>query len=448
MSEKMRAVLHIDMNAFYCACHAAHEPAKYKGRATAVAGSPETRHGILVTASYEARRLGIRATMTVHEALRIKPNLILIQPDFTLYRSFSRQVFEIVRSFTPQVEVFSIDECWADVTGSGQFGTPMEIARKLQERILNELGLPCSIGVSENKFLAKMASDMKKPLGLTELLRDDLQNKLWPLPLRQMFGVGDKSAMRLENLHIRTIGELAAADVGMLTRYFGRRGTDWSALANGIDHSPVSAEPEPTKSVGHSITTGRDLNDFESLCTVLLNLSDQVGRRVRRHALQGKTVQITIRYANRETITRAKTLEDPTNLTEVIYKTSVELLRTHWRQGDKVRLLGVTISQLQEPGRETTKDMSGVQMSLFGDEVLPRVDNSPTKGMDLQKLKRLSNVTDALRDKYGEDIVIRGRMMTDPESGQIRNRRTRGTSLQKDNIESDKHSFTKRSPEE
>lgn len=427
-----RAVLHVDMNAFYCACHAAAEPDLYAGRPTAVAGSPERRHGVVVTASYEARSLGVRATMTVAEALRAAPGLILIHPDFTLYRSYSRQVFDIVRTYTPEVEIFSIDECWADVTGSSQFGNPEEIGQALQARLLAELGIPCSVGVSSNKFLAKMASDFRKPMGLTVLWPEQVADILWPLPTRQMFGVGEKSAARLDRLGIHTIGQIAQADIRLLRRHFGRRGEIWSDLAAGRDDSPVSAAVEQSKSIGHSITLGRDINTLENLCTVLLNLSDQVGRRVRRHALVGRTVQLTIRYGTRETITRAKTLQSSTDLTEVIYDTAVSLLKAHWRRGTNVRLLGVTVSQLQNPLAEPTSAESGVQLPLFADEQLPKSESAERQLKDLAKLKRLAVATDALRDKFGEDILIRGRMLTDPESGQIRNRKIRGTSLQRD----------------
>ncbi|QSO46788.1 DNA polymerase IV [Alicyclobacillus mengziensis] len=453
--DRERAVLHVDMNAFYCSCHAAAEPNRYSNRPTAVAGSPETRHGVVVTASYEARKLGVRATMTVAEALRAAPNLILIHPDFSLYREFSRKVFDIVRSFTPIVEVFSIDECFADVTLSWRMGTPEELAAELQARIANELSLPCSVGVSNNKFLAKMASDFKKPRGITVLKTEDIEEKLWPLSIGEMFGIGARSAERLNRLGIHTIGDLAVADESQLRRYFGVRGPELRSLANGIDDAPVQEVSEPSKSIGHSITLARDLCDFDELCTVLMNLADQVGRRVRRHHLVGRTVQITLRFATRKTITRSRTLNLATDLSEVLYETATTLLRENWTPGTPVRLLGVTLGQLSDPtdAIDAVEEDKGVQLSLFGDEnggfaaesfahSRPSVsaqspasrDRTTASPVDIDRLKRLAKVTDALRDKYGEDIVVRGRMLQDPESGQIRNRKIRGTSLQKDEL--------------
>lgn len=452
-----RTVLHIDMNAFYCSCHAATDPQRYHARATAVAGSPETRHGVVVTASYEARARGVRATMTVAQALRACPDLVLIKPDFHLYRRFSRAVFDIVREYTPDVEVFSIDECWADVTHSPFLGSATDLARKIQQRMDQELNLPCSIGIAPNKFLAKMASDLQKPRGLTEISLTNLSEVIWPLPVKQMFGVGSKTAQRLSQIGISTIGDLAAANPDRFSLLLGKRGRQLVDLANGRDTSEVTSMQEPLKSVGHSITLANDLSRPEEMATVLLNLADQVGRRARRHRLVGKTVQITLRFANRRTITREQTLREPTALTEVLYDTAVSLLHRHLPRDARVRLLGITLGHLQAektpsaevhtPAKGTSE---GIQLSLFTTGSLPEDTSGqsqqdslsgklshdtamlPQKKRDLTKLLRLSQVTDALRDKYGENIVIRGRMLTQDESQQLRQHGVRGTSLQKD----------------
>lgn len=504
----MRSILHIDMNAFYCACHAAADPDRYEGLPTAVAGSPETRHGVVVTASYEARRRGVRATMTVAEALRACANLTLIAPDFDLYRDFSRRVFAVVRNYTPQVEVFSIDECWADVTGSGQFGTAVEIARQIQTRIHSELGLPCSIGIAPNKFLAKMASDLKKPMGLTEITLESVPQLLWPLSVESMFGVGGKTAERLRRLGVSTIGDLAGAREELLQRYLGRRGPELRRLAMGLDDAPVVSVPEPIKSVGHSITLAADTDSEEELATVLLNLADQVGRRVRRHEMVGRTVQLTIRYGNRETVTRSRTLPLATDLTEEIYREARELLTLHKRRGAKVRLLGVALQNLtptdgkagqNAPSATTAADTPGTGRSLGtgrtpgaagamkGAEAVGAADTAPslqlelplfeaelrqpttdrdrrvakgfgaglaaglgpgrepsrgssaytapTQKPDRERLARLTKVTDELRDKFGENALVRGRMLKSHPSAQIRDRKARGTSLQKDTLQ-------------
>jgi DNA polymerase-4 len=424
-----RKILHIDMNAFYCSCHAAADPVKYKGKPTAVAGSPETRHGVLVTASYEARQHGIRATMTVQEALRMYPKLILIHPDFDLYRAYSKQVFKIIGEYTPQIEIFSIDECWADVTNSHQFGSPYEIATLIRARLQDELQLPCSIGVASNKFLSKMASDMKKPMGITELSDVQIPTVLWPLPVTTMFGVGAKTGDKLNQMLIHSIGDLAGSAPEKLFRVFGKRGLELIQRAKGIDDSPVQSEREPLKSVGHSITLANDVDSVSELHTILLNLSDQVGRRLRKHQLVGRTIQISIRYANRVTVTRARTGAEWTDLTEDIFATAKALLKEHRDPNKKVRLLGVSITGLQPKQAEQSVS---VQLNLFTEDI-PVL----AKQRDRKKLQQLTEVTDRLRDKYGEDIVLRGRMLSDHSSGGIRNHKIRGTSLQKDNLDKD-----------
>ncbi len=425
--ENKRRILHIDMNAFYCACHAAHEPGKYKGLPTAVAGSPETRHGVVVTASYEARACGVKATMLVPQALRVCPDLILIAPDFDLYRAYSKRVMRLVEEFTPQVEVFSIDECFADVTQSVAFGDAATIAATIQSRILKEIGLPCSIGVGSNKFLAKMASDMKKPLGITMLLSQDVPQVLWPMQVKDMFGVGSKTSERLWRLGILTIGDLAHADLQRLYHIFGRHALFLIAHANGQDDSPVRKERPQAKSVGHSVTLAFDERDAQKLLVVLMNLCDQVGRRLRKKGLQGKTVTVVIRYHNRKTITRAVTLNAPSDLTEDIYAHARQLFYDNW-QGEDIRLLGVSISNLI---KQADGVVSSVQLSLFDQEQTATTGHEPTV-KDGTKLHHLTQVVDALRDRFGEDAVIKGRMLTPSSSATLRDHRVRGTSLQKD----------------
>lgn len=425
----IRNILHIDMNAFYCACHAAARPDLYRGKATAVAGSPETRHGILVTASYEARARGVRATMTVREALYACPNLILIPPDFSLYRQYSARVFELVNEYTPLVEICSIDECFADVTGCSQFGSPEEIANTISMRIQMELQLSCSIGISNCKFLAKMASDMKKPNGITKLNPEDVQAKLWPLPVGQMYGVGQSTATRMIHLGITTIGQLAAAPDAQLNRIFGIRGMALKQWANGIDERPVQSIPEAPVSIGHSITLPNDIDNPDDIQSVLLNLADQVGRRVRRRNVVGRTVQVTIRYKTMRTITRSKTLPEATNLTEVLYQTAKDLVYQNITKGIGIRLLGISLQQLvTDSSDDEIHVLPSLQLNLFEE---PDLQASQDTVQSQEKLKKLTKVTDQLRDKFGEDSVIRGRMIQPHESNGLRNKKDRGTSLQK-----------------
>ncbi|NMO95364.1 DNA polymerase IV [Paenibacillus lemnae] len=415
-----RVILHVDMNAFYCSVHEAEEPGIYKGKPTAVAGSVELRKGIIVTCSYASRAQGIRTGMTVRQALRINPDLILIKPDFDLYRKYSSAFMNIAYAYTPLLEATSIDECYLDITGSKQFGTPLEIAQEIQSRIREELSLPCSIGVAPNKLLAKMGSDFKKPNGISVLRIRDVPTILWGKPCSELFGIGEKTAEKLRKLNIHTIGELAAADEGMLTGVFGINGRWMKQAAHGIDHSPVNAERDQSKSIGHTTTLPSDIQSGEEARRVLLNLADQVARRLRRQGLMASGIQITLRTPDMKTVTRSKQLPVPTENTEDIYREACILYDRHWSDHKPLRLLGITLQQLE------SRDASAVQLDLFDYEKQP-------------KKQSLTRVMDELRNKFGESAVLTAGMLGDDPSARIRNHKTRGTSLQMDFVRKKKN---------
>ncbi|GIP21243.1 DNA polymerase IV [Paenibacillus sp. J22TS3] len=410
---KGRVILHIDMNAFYCSVHEAEEPHKYKDRPTAVAGSVELRKGVIVTCSYAARRLGISTGMLVSQALKLCPDLIVISPDFHLYRKYSKAFMDIAYGYTPLLQAVSIDECYLDITGSKQFGTPLEIAEEIQGRIRNELGLPCSIGVAPNKLLAKMGSDMKKPNGITVLRIRDVPKLLWDKPCAEMFGIGRKTAEKLQRLRIYTLGQLAAADERLLAEKFGVMGLWMKQAAWGIDDSPVKEERDKNKSIGHTTTLPRDISKYEDISRVMLNLADQVARRLRRQNMMAQTVQITIRTPDMKTITRSQTLGKVTENMEDIYREACKLYQRHWKEEHPVRLLGITVQNL------VPKDESALQLDLFDYEKQP-------------KKEQLTKTMDMLRDKFGESAVLTAGMLGDDPSTLIRNHRIRGTSLQTD----------------
>ncbi|WP_445671030.1 DNA polymerase IV [Paenibacillus sp. FSL P4-0184] len=417
-----RVILHVDMNAFYCSVHEAEDPDQFRGKATAVAGSVELRKGIIVTCSYVARRLGISTGMQVQKALRICPSLIVIKPEFHLYRKYSNAFMQIAYSYTPLLEAVSIDECYLDITGSRQFGTPMEIAETIQRRIMEELGLPCSIGIAPNKLLAKMASDLKKPNGISVLRLRDVPKILWDKPCNEMFGIGGKTAEKLRKLGIYSIGQLAASDEKMLVENFGVMGSWLKRAGNGIDHGIVNPEREQSKSIGHTTTLPRDVIGLAEVRPILLNLSDQVARRLRKQGLVASGVQLTIRTPDMKTITRSRQLEAPSESGEDIYKSVCDLYVRHWNGEKPVRLLGVTLQGL------IAKEDSAIQLDLFDYEQQPKKE-SLTKAMDM------------LRNKFGENAVLTAGMLSDTHSARLRNHKERGTSLQKDNllsVESDK----------
>ncbi|WP_195571561.1 DNA polymerase IV [Paenibacillus sp. 1001270B_150601_E10] len=411
--EKGRVILHLDMNAFYCSVHEAEDPETYQGKPTAVAGSIELRKGIVVTCSYAARAVGVKTGMTVRQAMRICPDLILIQPDFHLYRTYSKAFLEIARSYTPLVEPVSIDECYLDITGSKTFGTPLEIANELQSRIREQLLIPCSIGIAPNKLLAKMASDMKKPNGITVLRIREVPKLLWHRPCGELFGVGKKTAAKLERMGILTIGELARADEGRLVHAFGVYGQAMKQAAHGLDYSEVKADREAAKSIGHSTTLPADVDTDEDVRRVLLNLSDQVTRRMRKQHMLAYTIQLTIRSPDMKTITRSTTLETPTDDRNKMLDEAKRLYEKHWKRGEPIRLLGLTGQNL------VVKEEAAVQLDLFEYHEQP-------------KKEKLNETMDKIRDKYGENSLVTLGMLGDDPSVLLRNHRRRGTSLDKD----------------
>jgi DNA polymerase-4 len=410
-----RVILHIDMNAFYCSVHEAVDPDQYKGKPTAVSGSVELRKGIVVTSSYAARAKGVKTGMQVKQALQVCPELILISPNFDLYRKFSRRFMQIVYSFSPLVESMSIDECFVDITGSKQFGSPIEIAQQIQQRILQELSLPCSIGVAPNKLLAKMASDMKKPNGLFILRLRDVPSVLWDKPSGQLYGIGKKTAEKLSKLQIHTIGQLASAKEDLLIKQFGVMGSWLKQAANGLDQTPVNPEQEQSKSIGHTTTLPYNLTEAKDVYRVFLNLADQVARRLRKQGLFSSTIQITIRDPGMKTITRSITLAKPTEYMDVIYQTACKLYEQQWDAGKPIRLLGITLQNL------TARDDTAIQLDLFDYDKQPQKD-------------KLTRVIDQLRDKFGENAILTAGMMGNDPSTLLRNHKARGTSLQMDHM--------------
>lgn len=387
-----RVILHVDMNAFYCSVHAAEEPTLYAGKPTAVSGSLEQRKGIIVTASYEARARGVRTGMNVREGMKRCPDLIVIKPDFHLYRAYSSRIMSIAYDFSPLVETVSIDECYIDITGSKQFGTPIEIATQIQQRVREELSLPCSIGIAPNKLLAKMGSDMKKPNGISIVRRRDVPRLFWDQPCDALFGIGKKTAEKLAKLGIYTIGQLASADERWLVDQFGTAGSGMKKAAHGIDESPVNARKEANKSIGHTTTLPQDITESNAIRKIFLKLSDQVARRLRKQQLLANTVQITIRDPNMKTITRACTLETPTDEMHIVSDYAWRLFQRHWIEEKPVRLLGVSLHNLQE------KKGAAIQLDLFDYEQIP-------------KKEQLTKVMDKLRDKFGENAVLTAGMI-------------------------------------
>ncbi len=404
-----KVILHVDMNSFYASVEIAYDPS-LQGKPVAIAGNVEERKGIIITCSYEARAFGVKTTMPLWEARKKCPNLIVMKPNFERYRKASLAMFDILRSYTDLVEPVSIDEGYLDITTCYEKGSPIEIAKSIQETIQKSLLLPCSIGIAPNKFLAKTASDMKKPLGITVLRKRDVQSILWPLPAGEMHGVGKKTAEKLATINIKTIGELAKGNEIQLKQLLGINGARLKQRANGIDDRPVDPDSISVfKSIGNSSTLPYDSTNEEELLGVLKRLSASVGERIRRKEMLTNNVQLTLRYADRKTVTRSRKLDNPIDQDKEILQAAIRLWKNHWNE-EPIRLLGVTAQDLVE------KNEAFKQLDIFSYE-------------KEAKKEPLLKVIDQLKGKYGKEIVSNGIKL--PKNQTPRNN-DHGTSFEKD----------------
>jgi DNA polymerase IV len=384
-----RIIFLVDMNAFFISCEMTRNDSLV-GIPAAVAGDPKKRTGIILAANYEARSCGVKTTMVLHEALKLCPRIILVPPDHRFYGQKSEEVMELLSNYTPAMEQNSVDEAWLDMTGSERlFGKPVEAAKRIMNEIKDRLGLWCSIGIAANKFLAKMAAEMKKPLGITELWDTDIPTKFWPLPAGSMYGIGRKTAEKLNHMGIRTIGDLAKFDINLLAKTFGKGGNEIHLRANGIDDSPVLPRlADDMQSIGRSTTLPEDISNIEKAKLVLMELADDIGMTARRHDKKGRTVHITLKYSDFKVVTRQATIP-ATSTTKEIYQAGCNLLEQNWNRLHPVRLIGISLSAFHE-------DCSSNQLSLF---------DKPEDNARDDKNERIDKAMDEIRNKHGSEII-------------------------------------------
>lgn len=384
----MRTILHLDLDAFFCAVEELDNPA-LRGKPFAVGGRPEER-GVVASCSYAARALGVHSAMPMSQAVRLCPGLIIVSRSHGKYGEKSRQVMERLHNISPLVEQISIDEAFVDISDIPE---PAEkIARQLQQTIWDELRLPCSIGVASNKLVAKIANETGKkaargsdyPRALTVVPGGHEAEFLAPLPTAMLWGVGPKTESRLSGLGVHTIGDIAQYPERELVARFGQPGRDLSRHARGLDERPVVTAHE-TKSISQETTFVRDVRDDKTLAATLKELSDEVARSLRREQLAGKTVKLKIRWPDFTTLTRQSTLATPTDQAHDIYATALALLNQIRQPGQPVRLIGVGVSGLAEPVR---------QMELWG--------------QGSEKQRKLQSALDELQEKYGKKVVGKG----------------------------------------
>ena len=341
----MQIIFHIDLNAFYASAEVAVNPS-LKGKPIVISG--ESRRGIVSTASYEARKYGIHSAMPLFKAKELCPDLISIPPHFDLYKDLSSQFFNLLSEYSLLLEVASIDECYMDMTDYilEYKEDPYQVAYKIQQEVLNRLNLSCSIGIAPNKFLAKMASDMKKPLGITVLTNSNFKKLLWPLPVEDMMGVGKKTAIKLHELNINTIGDIANyKNYDILRAVFGKNTLLFYHKANGKDLSKVNIKRNELKSVGNSTTFENDSNDEEFIKSVFKDLSKMVSSRAKKRNLVSNSISITIKYTRELSKSKQMIINHYTNDAEQIYSTALILFDSIYNN-EMIRLIGVSLNNV------------------------------------------------------------------------------------------------------
>lgn len=370
-----RTIIHVDMNAYFATCAQIINP-RYRGKPVAVGG--KAGRSIISTASYEARKYGVKSGMPTYMAKKLCPDIIITKPDFQLYERYTNKFVSIVHRYASKVQLASIDECYADITEELKKADvrPLKYIKNIQDEIYNETGLSCSIGVGPTKFLAKMGSDYKKPMGITVIRRRDIKKILWPIPIEDMYGCGKKTAKLLkEEFNIATIGDFAQANDYRLKERLGKLYGVLNDWANGKGSDNVSEEIEDPKSIGNSRTLYYDTNNYEELAKKLKELSRMVAERAQKQDLYGNSVAITLKYYNFKNITRETTLIDPFNDEQTIYLYAMKLFDRNYKENDNLRLLGVTLRNVA-PLSSFIK-----QLSIFDEEKEIRKKNGPTQAI-------------------------------------------------------------------
>jgi DNA polymerase-4 len=384
VGDSERAILHLDMDAFFASVEQLDDPS-LRGKPVLV--GHDGPRGVVAAASYESRVFGCRSAQPIMVAKRLCPQAVIVPGRFCRYREISRQVFAILQDVTPLIEPLSIDEAFLDVTGSIRLlGEPAKIAADLRARVRRSTGLTASVGVAPNKFLAKLASDMHKPDGLTVIRREDVEPLLAPMSVGRIYGIGPKTARGLEGIGIRTIADLRAVDPTVLARRVGEdEAARYQRLAWGIDDRSVVPDHE-AKSIGQEETFGEDLADPAAVRDVLLSQTEEVGYRLRKHGLFARAMVVKIRFGDFQTITRRTTLPRPTDSTAELWQTTRGLFDRWAEQSfSPVRLIGASATELARPDG---------QLDLFADE-------------RTQKQRRLDAAADAIKAKFGDKGVRR-----------------------------------------
>ena len=398
-----RVIFHVDANSAFLSWSAAYrvkvlgETEDLRSVPSVVAGDKASRHGIILAKSTPAKKYGIQTGEPLFQALEKCPNLRVVPPDYPLYVEASRHFVAMLRQFSPCVEQYSIDEAWVDMTGTEKlWGSPRLAAETMRRRIWEELGFTVNVGISSNKLLAKMAGDFEKPNRVHTLFPEEMESKLWPLPVRDLFLVGPATERKLKMYGIYTIGDLAKADVSLLRRRLGKHGETIWHFANGRNADLVISEPVENKGYGNSVTTASDVVTFQQAHQVLLSLCETVASRMRQDGKCGSCISVHLRTNDFQHSSHQRLLHGATNITTEIFEAACKVFDEAWDGVTPLRQLGVQVTRLsQEPYQ---------QFDLFSG-VSPR---------EYERKLRLDETVDALRDKFGEDIIRRAKFSKDP----------------------------------
>lgn len=386
-----RIILLCDMNSFFASVHQAMDPS-LRGKPVVVGGDPAKRTGIVIAASIEAKKgYGIKTGMTIGEARALCPKAIFMPPSHQDYAAFSSRINNILYSFSDLVEPYSIDESFLDVTGTVHlFGSSQEIARRIQSRINTEIGVGVNIGIGSSKLIAKMAAELEKPNKIISLTQEEWPKVIWPLPVKELFGVGSRIGRWLNMIGVRTIGDLARLPVEHLRKRYGIIGEILHYSAHGIDFSPVDPGSfEVMKSVGNQITLPRDYRGYSNIQVVILELAEEVAQRARKAGYTGRRLSLTLKDPNFITETHSVVLPEYTDITQEIYEAGINLMKKYWSPQVTVRLVGLALSQLIR-GR-------GKQIDLFATR---------------EKLEKVDRAMDLIRSRWGHHSIKRAITMT------------------------------------
>lgn len=400
-----RVIFHVDANSAFLSWTAAYkvkvlgESLDIRDVPSVVAGDKASRHSIILAKSMPAKKYGIQTGEPLFKALEKCQDLVIVPPDYGLYVEASRHFVEMLRQFSPAVEQYSIDEAWVDMTGTERiWGTPRLAAEKMRQRIWEELGFTVNVGISTNKLLAKMAGDFEKPNKVHTLFPEEIPHKLWPLPVRDLFLVGGATEAKLRKMGIYTIGDLAKTDVNILRKRLGKHGeTIWHS-ANGYNVDIVTPEPPENKGYGNSTTTSRDVTTRDHAHQVLLSLCETVAARMRKDGKFGSCISVHLRTSEFYQFSHQAKLHGATNITGEIFRAACRVFNEAWDGQTPLRQLGVQMTMLTAEPYQQYDLFSGV---------------SPVK---YERKLRLDETVDALRDKFGEDIIHRAKFSNDPAS--------------------------------